>query len=145
MSSMAIFVTGAPLASQAALSALRFCIASEAAGVKVSQVFFYSEAAAVANKMVTPIDDELNLSEAWADFAQRTGTPLAVCIASSERRGVLDQASLRENIENIDSADTRASDQSLVKAATLAAGFQVTGLGVFHDAMLAANRLVTFR
>lgn len=125
MSTISLFVTGAPLASQAALSALRFCQTSEKEGVRITQVFFYSEAASIANRLVDPMDDELNLSDAWRMFAARTATRLVVCIASSERRGVF--------------ADPVSG------LSNLADGFEIAGLGQFHSAMLGADRLAVFR
>ncbi len=131
--SSTILVSGGVLSSQAHLSALNYVssLLRDHTSPKqaIKRVFFYAEAAAVANTLMTPLSDELNPTEAWQALQQEFDLDLSVCIASAERRGVI----------GVDSAEDHALDQS-----NLAEGFRIVGLAELHDAMLQSARTVRF-
>ena len=88
------------------------------AGHQISQIFFFQEGVSNANKLVDPASDEINLVEKWQALASEHSVPLHLCIAAAQRRGVVEQ--------------------------NLAAGFILAGLGEFSQAVLTADRLLTF-
>lgn len=125
-----IVVTGAAYSSQSAYTALRFCQAAIAAGKQVSQVFFYQDGVSQLNDFANPLSDEFNATQQWLDFAQQHKVPLIACVASAERRGVINDELAKE---------TATSGSNLSEAVVVA------GLGVLHEAALAADRMVTIR
>lgn len=125
----ALTVHGAPYASEASGSALRFARAATDAGHSIVRVFFYHDGVTLANGSIVPPQDEQDLSKAWATLARERSFELAVCIAASLKRGIIDEAERQ---------------RYGVPAATLASGFEIVGLGQLIDAVLDADRLVTF-
>ena len=121
-------VHGSPLESQAHYSALRYA-ESLIGTAKLTQVFFFHEAAAVANRLTVPLSDEFVARRAWREFAAENSVRLCVCIASSERRGVVDTASQHDHnlaSENVDHA------------------FEIVGLGEFCDALATHDHFMSF-
>jgi len=125
-----ILVTGGLYSTQSAFSAWRFCQASIDAGHSVSQVFFYQDAVSQATALSEPMADEFNAVERWVTFADQTACELVVCVSAGERRGVIGQHQAVEFEKS---------------SANLHPAFRVEGLGVLHDATLAADRTVTFK
>lgn len=110
-----LLVQGAPLATSAPHTALRFAAAVLDAGHDIRRVFFYKDAVQVGNRFAA--DEDCQRSQ-WRALAERGGFELALCIAAAERRGIVE--------------------------ATLADGFAIVGLGQLVDAMETSERLVTF-
>jgi len=125
-----ILVTGAVYSTQSAFSALQYCQAAVAAGHTVAQVFFYQDGVSQASGLSVPLSDEYDAVNAWGDFAKHNNTDLVVCVSAGERRGVLGAA--------------QAAELKLA-ASNMHASFRVEGLGVLHQASLAADRTVTFK
>lgn len=111
-----LLIHSAPLAPLAAETALGFAAAAAAAGHEVRRVFFHKDAAAIANRFAS---DERGTRGKWLDFAQRHGAELVVCVASGQRRGI-------------------------VEGESVAPGFQVAGLGLLVETMAETDRLVSF-
>lgn len=124
----AIVVFGAPYSSASAHSALHFAEAVKARGHELYRVFFYHDGVQTGSALMAPPQDELDVGARWSALAE-DGTDLVICIASSLRRGVLD--------------DTEA-DRYEKPAANIAPGFEISGLGQLIDAALSADRTVTF-
>ncbi|ASU15491.1 sulfurtransferase complex subunit TusD [Actinobacillus pleuropneumoniae] len=110
---------GAYLAYQVAESLL----ASEH---NIKQVFFFQDGVGNANALVNPASDEINLVEKWQELAKLHDLPLHLCISAAQRRGVVD------------------NQTSKIQQSNLADGFILTGLGEFSQAVLKADRLLTF-
>lgn len=89
-----------------------------AAGHQIEQVFFFQDGVSNGNQWVNPASDEVNLVALWQKLAQTHRLPLHLCISASQRRGVVEQ--------------------------NLAEGFVLAGLGEFSQAVLQADRLLTF-
>ena len=68
-----LLVMGAPYASAAPHSALRFAKAVISSGHQVAGVFFYREGIHNASQLMTPPQDELNMREAWVALHQEHG------------------------------------------------------------------------
>lgn len=84
----------------------------------IRQVFFFQNGVSNGNRLVSPASDEINLPLYWQTFAAKHGIPLHLCIAASQRRGVD-----HPNLGNT---------------------FVLAGLGEFSQAVLEADRLLTF-
>ena len=78
------------------------------------------------NGLVYPANDEFNLTQAWQAFSAQHHIPLHLCVAASQRRGVVDALTAKE------------TDKT-----NLAEGFEITGLGEFMAMALKADRVVT--
>lgn len=92
----------------------------------IRQVFFFQEGVSNANTLVNPASDEINLIEKWQKLAELHRLQLHLCIAAAQRRGIVDE-------------QTSSSDTT-----NLAQGFTLAGLGEFSQAVLKADRLLTF-
>jgi tRNA 2-thiouridine synthesizing protein D len=125
----AILVHGAPHSSQASLSALRFAEAAVDAGHSMVRVFFYHDAVHVANDFVVAPQDEVDVAASWVEFAERSGTELAVCVAASSKRGVV---------------DANEAQRQSKPTASVRNGFAIVGLGQLVEAAGEADRLITF-
>lgn len=115
----ALVVLGAPYASEAGFSALRFAKAALANGHDVYRVFFYADGVYCAQQGSPPAEGAPDLVAGWQAFAKSHPVELRVCVGASGRRGI------------------QASGQ-------LASGFEIAGLGQLIDAAITADRLVTF-
>lgn len=116
----------APISSQAASLAFQIAEALLETKHQIRQVFFFQEGVNHANALVHPASDETNLVERWQNLAKSHRLSLHLCIAAAQRRGVVDEK-------------TSAKQQS-----NLAEGFILAGLGEFSQAVLTADRLLTF-
>lgn len=125
----AIVVQGSPYASASSWSALHFAAAVLESGHELYRVFFYHDGVYAANELMAPPQDELDLGVRWSELAREHQVELMVCIASSLRRGVM-------NDVEADRYDKQSSN--------LADGFEISGLGQLIDAGLNADRVVTF-
>lgn len=123
-----VAVHDAPHASQAADSALQFVQAARAAGHSVERVFFYHDGVRMAHAGQIAPQDERDLLPGWRQL-QKDGTELAVCVAASLKRGLVDEQE-RGRYE--------------LAAATLDPAFTIVGLGQLIDAIVSADRYVEF-
>jgi len=125
----AIQVNASPYQSNTGFSAYQFIKAALAQGHEVFRVFFYHEGIYHAFKHNTPPDDEINLTDCWAELAAKHKVDLVVCISAAQRRGLLyaDEAERRNKQDN-----------------DLATGFRIGGLGQWVEAMLEADRVIVF-
>lgn len=104
--------------TQAAFLAYQFAKQLLSAGHHIEQIFFFQEGVTNANAFIDPASDEVNLVEHWQKLAQSHRVSLHLCISAAARRGIVKQ--------------------------TLAQGFVLAGLGEFSQAVLQADRLLTF-
>lgn len=85
---------------------------------QISQIFFFQNGVSNGNHFTDPASDEFDLVRAWQKLGAEQHIPLHLCIAASQRRGIV--------------------------AENLADGFVLAGLGEFSKAVLEAERLITF-
>lgn len=95
-------------------------------GHQISQIFFFQNAVTNGNALVYPANDEFNLQKAWQELSLAHQIPLHLCIAASQRRGVVDKLSAKDTLHT-----------------NLAEGFVLAGLGEFTQALLQADRVIT--
>ena len=124
-----IVVQGAPYSHEASLSALHFVKAVLDAGHEIYRVFFYHDGIYNASDLIVPPQDETDIRAEWLSLSETHKVELITCIASSLRRGLLNEAEA-ERYERT--------------TANLNTAFEISGLGQLIDAGLAADRTVTF-
>lgn len=112
--------------SQGAYLAYQMAEALIEAGHQITQIFFFQEGISNANSLVSPASDEVNLPQKWQNLAKSHPLSLHLCIAAAQRRGVVDEST------------------SNIAQSNLAEGFTLAGLGEFSQAVLTADRLLTF-
>lgn len=112
--------------TQGAYLAYQFAEALIERGHSVKQVFFFQEGVSNGNRFVYPAGDEVNLQQHWQAFSAKYDVPLCLCVAASQRRGVVNEMTAEDK-----------------KSHNLATGFVITGLGEFIAATLNANRVIT--
>ena len=125
----ALAIYGAPANSQAPQSALNFARALLAQGHEIIRVFFYQDGVNVATATAHPPQDEVNLPAQWQAFVQEHELDAVVCIAAALRRGVVNQTE---------------SNRYNLPGPTMAEGYELSGLGQLLDAVVTADRFVTF-
>ncbi|MFC0322725.1 sulfurtransferase complex subunit TusD [Gallibacterium melopsittaci] len=113
--------------SQASFLAYQFAQELLQTGHIIDQVFFSQAGVSHGNGFVYPANDEFHLIKQWQQLAQQYHFPLYLCIAAAQRRGVV----------NSETAFT-------TKQNNLAQGFVLAGLGEFSQAVLTADRVITF-
>ena len=123
-----VVVYGAPHQGQAAWSAYRFTCSALAAGHSIYRVFFYHDGIYNGAGNQRPPQDEADLSKLWSELEQREKLDLVVCISAAKRRGIFDQQEAKRH----------------GGSANLAPGFELSGLGQYADALLTADRCITF-
>ena len=124
-----LLIQGAPYASDAPRSALRFARAAVSSGHRIHRAFFYNDGVYIANAFATPPRDETDVAAQWIDFARSHDVDLTVCVAASLRRGIVDD---------------REAEQYELGGANLRDGFEIVGLGQMVEGMLEGDRTVTF-
>ena len=112
--------------SQGAYLAYQFAKSLVEQDHQISQVFFFQNGVTNGNAFVFPANDEFNLQKHWQQLSHQHNIPLHLCIAASQRRGVVD-----------------SSTAMLPNQHNLAEHFILAGLGEFSKAVLEADRLIT--
>lgn len=107
-----------PVSSQGAYLAYQTAEAILAKGHQINQVFFFQDGVLNANKWISPASDEFHLLEHWKKLAKTHRLSLHLCISAAQRRGIVEQS--------------------------VAEPFILAGLGEFSQAVLTADRLLTF-
>ncbi|HEY5679219.1 MAG TPA: sulfurtransferase complex subunit TusD [Pseudomonadales bacterium] len=126
---LAIAVHGPPWNSESSASACRFIHAALDAGHDIVRVFFYHDGARAGDALAVTPQDEASVLDRWVRLHEEHGIELAVCIAAALKRGILNE----EERERYGKA-----------AASLHPAFQIVGLGQLTDAMIEADRTITF-
>lgn len=124
-----IAVYAAPYTNQASDTAYAFARTALEAGHDISRIFFYHSGVLNANGLAVPPQDEVDITERWAELSKKHSMELAVCIAAALKRGILD--------ENEASRYERAQFN-------LHPAFNLVGLGQWVDAMINADRVLVF-
>lgn len=109
--------------------ALRFAEAALAGGHEIVRLFFYQDGVHNAVESVVVPQDEQDTAAQWRELIRQHQLDAVVCIAAALRRGVLDQAE---------------ADRYQRTAASVAAPWELSGLGQLHEAVQQADRLVCF-
>ena len=122
-----IAIHGAPYSSQASHHGLKLTEALLAQGHEISRVFFFHDGVMNALNARVPPQEEQDQAQGWQALADTHGVELAVCIANALKRGVVSEAE---------------RDRYDTPTATLAAPFELVGLGQLIEAIATSDRYV---
>ncbi|GAA0314035.1 sulfurtransferase complex subunit TusD [Psychrobacter aestuarii] len=113
-----------------AMLALRYAEAFlQAHDAKLLSVFFYADAASIANRLRWQSAEQFNITEAWQSLASAHGLDLPVCVSTALSRGI---------------TDTDNGTRHQLTGDNLAAGFDLVGLGELASLMQAEARMLSF-
>ena len=93
------------------------------------QVFFYADAAHIANRLRWQAADQLNLTQQWQTLAEQYSLPLPVCVSTALSRGI---------------SDADNSTRHLLAGENIATGFELVGLSELAMTMQRHCRLIAF-
>jgi sulfur relay protein TusD/DsrE len=112
-----MIVNESPWQTGLAICALRFALAAESAGMKMTAVFFREDGVYHSLDGTTADAGTPELTSSWREFAARNSVRLLLCSASAQRR---------------------------LPAGPPAPGFLTTGLAEMLELMQQSDRVVTF-
>jgi tRNA 2-thiouridine synthesizing protein D len=112
----ALLITAAPFSTQGAETALRFARAAISNGHSIERIFFFRDGVHNASTFTTAPQDENNIPAEWQQFCAAQTIDTVVCVSAALKRGIVDT---NTNIP-------------------------IAGLGLLTDAIINADRLVTF-
>lgn len=124
-----IQINASPYQSNAGETAYQFIKSALDMGHEIIRVFFYQEGIYHAFRYATPPDDEVQLATRWSALAREHDIDMVVCISAAQRRGLLESSEARRQGK----MDNDVAD-----------GFRITGLGLWVEAMLEADRFIEF-
>jgi tRNA 2-thiouridine synthesizing protein D len=127
--SYAILINGAPYLEQGAHTAYHFTKALLTKGHRIYRLFFYANGVHNGNFFITSAADELSLITGWQQLIEQYRLDMTVCVASANRRGVLDRTDAEKHEDAF---------------GNLASCFKIGGLGQLVDAILHADRFIVF-
>lgn len=93
------------------------------------QLFFYADAAPLANRLRWQSADQLDLTQAWQTLAAEHNITLPICVSTALSRGVSD-------------SDNSARHQ--LSGDNLASGFELVGLSELAMMLQTHSRLISF-
>jgi tRNA 2-thiouridine synthesizing protein D len=127
--SIAILVIASPTGQSSTQTALEFAKTVVASGRHIEQVFFYHEAVALASDLTIYAQDEFNLPKAWQAFISENQIAASVCIASSLKRGIIDEAEAKRYNKT---------------SANISPHIDIAGLGTWITAVNNADKSIVF-
>ena len=80
-------------------------------------------------RYAAPPEDETSITRRWSELAALHSIDLVVCVSAAQRRGLL-------TTEEAAHAGPQGND--------VAAGFRISGLGQWAEAVLEADRVIIF-
>ena len=122
-------ILASPYSSQSSDTAFQFAKAVLSRGHDIHRIFFYGEGVYNASKLTHPPQDEINKFDRWSKLSRDFDIDLVVCVASSLKRGILDQAeSVRAGLNQHSTSEP----------------FDISGLGQLYEAISCSDRIVSF-
>ena len=102
---------------------------NDASENKSLKLFFYADAAHIANRLRWQSADQSNLTAQWQELAAEYSQPLPVCVSTALSRGI---------------SDANNSARHQLSGDNLAAGFELVGLGELAMMLQGNCRLLQF-
>ena len=127
---LALLITGAPCASQAAESAWHAAQAALATGHELIRVFLHGDGVYLASSLAISRDPERDWFRQWSSLIREHDLPATACVGSALRRGLLDERESRRHGRH---------------CANLASGWVLGGLGDWVEAECCADRVLHFQ
>ncbi len=124
-----ILVNEGPYTHQASDTAYHFVCAALNAGHEVVRVFFYQDGVYNANLYGAPPVDDRDIVARWIRLSEEFSIELAVCVAASARRGVVNSEFAKRLPPGGGNLDQH---------------FQVAGFGYFVEGSIIADRTLVF-
>jgi tRNA 2-thiouridine synthesizing protein D len=112
----ALLIAATPFSTQGAETALRFARAAISSGHAIERIFFFRDGVHNASNITISPQDEMNIPAEWQLFCKAQAIDAVVCVSAALKRGIVDT---NTNIP-------------------------IAGLGLLTDAIINADRLVTF-
>jgi len=112
----ALLITATPFSTQGAETALRFARAAVSNGHSIERLFFFRDGVHNASALVVTPQDENNIPAEWQQFCEAQKIDAVVCVSAALKRGITDT---NTNIP-------------------------IAGLGLLTDAIINADRVLTF-
>jgi len=125
----ALLITAAPFSAQGAESALRFARSAIDGGHSIERIFFFRDGVHNASQFVIAPQDEVNIPQSWQVFCSEQSIDAVVCVSAAIKRGLV---------------DALESQRHHLAGSNIAPAMQVAGLGLLTDAIINADRVVTF-
>ncbi len=125
----ALLVTAAPFSSQGSATALRFARAALAKDHTIERIFFFRDGVHNASQLAIAPQDEHNIPAEWQLFCDNHSIDAVVCVSAAVKRGVV---------------DNREAERHTLPACNVAASMVIAGLGQLSDAIINADRVLTF-
>lgn len=125
----ALLVTASPSSTQGADTALRFARAAISTGHSIERVFFFRDAVNTASDFSIYPQDEYNIHSAWKNFCSEHSIEAIVCVSAALKRGIVDQ---------------QQSQRHHLTGYNLSKDMQIGGLGLLTEAIIRADRVMTF-
>jgi tRNA 2-thiouridine synthesizing protein D len=124
----AVQVNSSPYQSQASETAYQFISAALRKGHEVVRIFFYHDGIYHGLRHTEQADEDPGVCR-WKALRENHGVDLVLCVSAAQRRGL--------------SAAERSVGEDEI-ADDLAAGFRIAGLGQWAEAVITADRVLTF-
>lgn len=117
-------------------------LAKAACDAKVAvRVFFYKDAASIANGFAWQPKDTSHVQHAWQTLATQYGLELPVCVGTALARGVVDADNAKRH--GIQSTLDERTEHADAAVSNLAPHFTLTGLGTLSELLTDASRVIT--
>ncbi|MCD8521528.1 MAG: sulfurtransferase complex subunit TusD [Saccharospirillaceae bacterium] len=129
MATFSLILTQSPFSGASHILAQDFARTLLTQGHRLQRVFFYQDAVLAGLSTQNPPQGQTAVCQQWQALAAGHGFPLQVCIANALRRGV---------------SDSTEQQRYNLPATTLAAGFELAGLGEMAEAALDSDRIIDF-
>ncbi len=125
----AIQVNSSPYQSQASATAYQFVETALRKGHQVVRVFFYHEGIYNGLHDAASADDDWSIARCWSALAKDHDIDLVLCISAAQQRGL----PVAETAGHTGKAESNVAE-----------GFHLAGLGQWVDAIITADRVVSF-
>ena len=124
-----IMVNEGPYQHQSSDSALNFSRAVLAQGHEIKRVFFYHDGVNNGSRLSVPPIDDRHVQREWSELSMKHNLDLIICIASAQRRGLVDGTEAKRHGLNADN---------------IIDGFRISGLGQLIEGSIESDRTIVF-
>lgn len=124
-----IMVNEGPYQHQSSDTALNFCRAVLKQGHEITRVFFYHDGVNNGSRLSIQPSDDRQVQKEWSVLSRMHNLDLVICIASAQRRGLMDKIEAKRH--GLDSDN-------------ILDGFRISGLGQLIEGSIESDRTIVF-